>query len=87
MVKPITQSRKRSGVNITSAIDKSTSSMQRRNRKRRTNINNGTLVNIFLVFFLFSFSNFKNYYVKLKFVNNLIKIKSTIIFLLIIRHK
>lgn len=60
MVKPITQSRKRSGVNNISTIDKSTSSMQRRNRKRRTNINNGTLVNKFAIFlFLFSLGNFK----------------------------
>jgi len=44
LVKPISQSRKRSGVNNISTIDKSTSSIQRRNRKRRTNINNGSLV-------------------------------------------
>lgn len=44
LVKPISQTRKRSGVNNISTIDKSTSSMQRRSRKRRTNINNGSLV-------------------------------------------
>ncbi|VVC28632.1 Hypothetical protein CINCED_3A006155 [Cinara cedri] len=43
LVKPISQSRKRTSVNNTSNIDKSTSSMQRRNRKRRTNVNNGSL--------------------------------------------
>lgn len=47
LVKPISQSRKRSNINNISTIDKSTSSMQRRNRKRRTNINNGSLVNNF----------------------------------------
>lgn len=46
LVKPISQSRKRSSINCMSTIDKSTSSMQRRNRKRRTNINNGSLVSI-----------------------------------------
>ncbi|XP_022161142.1 F-actin-methionine sulfoxide oxidase Mical isoform X2 [Myzus persicae] len=46
LVKPISQSRKRSGINNISTIDKSTSSMQRRNRKRRTNINNGSLAQI-----------------------------------------
>lgn len=44
LVKPISQSRKRTSVNNISTVDKSTSSMQRRNRKRRTNINNGSLV-------------------------------------------
>ncbi|XP_050425009.1 F-actin-monooxygenase Mical isoform X2 [Adelges cooleyi] len=44
--KPNTLSRKRSGVNNISAIDKSTASLQRRYRKRRTNINNGSLVQI-----------------------------------------
>lgn len=53
LVKPILQSRKRSGVNNISTIDKSTSSMQRRNRKRRTNIINGSLVNIIIVSFFF----------------------------------
>lgn len=48
-VKPISQSRKRSGINNISTIDKSTSSMQRRSRKRRTNIINGSLVNIFII--------------------------------------
>ncbi|XP_025414741.1 F-actin-monooxygenase Mical isoform X3 [Sipha flava] len=46
LVKPISQSRKRSGVNSVSTVDKSNSSMQRRNRKRRTNINNGSLAQI-----------------------------------------
>lgn len=54
MVKPISQSRKRSGVNNVSTIDKSTSSMQRRNRKRRTNINNGSLVITFLLVLIFN---------------------------------
>lgn len=49
LVKPISQSRKRSGVNNIATIDKSNSSMQRRNRKRRTNIINGSLVNTFLI--------------------------------------
>lgn len=50
LAKPISQSRKRSSVNNVSNIDKSTASMQRRNRKRRTNIINGSLVIMFLYY-------------------------------------
>ncbi|XP_050523688.1 F-actin-monooxygenase Mical isoform X2 [Daktulosphaira vitifoliae] len=44
--KSIPISRKRSGISNILAIDKSTISLQRRNRKRRTNISNGSLVQI-----------------------------------------